>query len=206
MKPRRVSTDPLVAFTLVYSEQRWSVFEEGFSTALFFRTVIFPWGRISAARITVGSVWAVSYLNMKDGKMEEEEGAEEERNPPPEPSRSLTQTRRVQLSPLTDPHPEMMVDKQREQTVTPRSIDLAPSPLPALANNATLIPPTLNLYESPSAPPPSPPRLTKVINDQPLPPSATTSLRPALALLLESPDLKRTGGLGVLSKMKKTLR
>lgn len=38
---------------------------------LFFRTVIFPWERISAARITVGSVRAVSYLDMKDGKMEE---------------------------------------------------------------------------------------------------------------------------------------
>lgn len=39
---------------------------------LFFHTVIFPWGRISAARITVGSVRAVSYLDMKEeGKMEE---------------------------------------------------------------------------------------------------------------------------------------
>lgn len=38
---------------------------------LFFRTVIFPWERISAARITVRSVRAVSYLDMKEGKMEE---------------------------------------------------------------------------------------------------------------------------------------
>lgn len=38
---------------------------------LFFRTVIFSWERISAARITVGSVRAVSYLDMKEGKMEE---------------------------------------------------------------------------------------------------------------------------------------
>ena len=39
---------------------------------LFFCTVIFPWERISAARITVRSVRAVSYLDMKEGKMEEE--------------------------------------------------------------------------------------------------------------------------------------
>lgn len=38
---------------------------------LFFRTVIFPWERISAVRITVRSVRAVSYLDMKEGKMEE---------------------------------------------------------------------------------------------------------------------------------------
>lgn len=50
----------------------------------------------------------------------------------------------------------MTVDKQWEQTGTPTSIDLAGSPLPAFTNNATLIPPTLNLYESPP-PPPSPP-------------------------------------------------
>lgn len=31
----------------------------------------FPRGRISAARITVGSVRAVSYLDMKEGKIEE---------------------------------------------------------------------------------------------------------------------------------------
>lgn len=43
----------------------------------------------------------------------------------------------------------MTVDKQWEQTGTPTSIDLAGSPLPAFTNNATLIPPTLNLYESP---------------------------------------------------------
>lgn len=52
-------------------------------------------------------------------------------------------------------HPEMTVDKQWEQTVTPTSIDLLPPPpTPTLINNATLIPPTLNLYESPTAPPP----------------------------------------------------
>lgn len=38
---------------------------------LFFRAVIFPWEHISAARITVRSVRAVSYLDMKEGKMEE---------------------------------------------------------------------------------------------------------------------------------------
>lgn len=38
---------------------------------LFFRVVIFPWERISAARITVRSVRALSYLDMKEGKMEE---------------------------------------------------------------------------------------------------------------------------------------
>lgn len=38
---------------------------------LFFCTMIFPWERISAARITVRSVRAVSYLDMKEGKMEE---------------------------------------------------------------------------------------------------------------------------------------
>lgn len=39
---------------------------------LFFRTVIFPWERISAVRITVGSVRGpVSYLDMKEGEMEE---------------------------------------------------------------------------------------------------------------------------------------
>lgn len=38
---------------------------------LFFRTVIFPWERISAVRITVRSAQAVSYLDMKEGKMEE---------------------------------------------------------------------------------------------------------------------------------------
>lgn len=38
---------------------------------LFFRAAIFPWERISAARITVRSVRAVSYLDMKEGKMEE---------------------------------------------------------------------------------------------------------------------------------------
>lgn len=48
--------------------------------------------------------------------------------------------------------PEMTVDKQREQTVTPTSIDLAPLPLLFPPNNTTLIPPTLNLYESPHAP------------------------------------------------------
>lgn len=49
----------------------------------------------------------------------------------------------------------MTVDKQWEQTVTPTSIDPAPSPpSPTLTNNTTLIPPTLNLYESPTAPPP----------------------------------------------------
>lgn len=38
---------------------------------LFFRAVIFPWEHISAMQITLGSVRAVSYLDMKDGKMEE---------------------------------------------------------------------------------------------------------------------------------------
>lgn len=38
---------------------------------LFFHTVIFPWERISAARITARSVRALSYLDLKDRKMEE---------------------------------------------------------------------------------------------------------------------------------------
>lgn len=38
---------------------------------LFFRATIFSWERISAARITDRSVRAGSYLDMKDGKMEE---------------------------------------------------------------------------------------------------------------------------------------
>lgn len=38
---------------------------------LFFRAAIFPWERVSAARITDRSVRAGSYLDMKDGKMEE---------------------------------------------------------------------------------------------------------------------------------------
>lgn len=38
---------------------------------LFFRAAIFSWERISAARITDRSVRAGSYLDMKDGKMEE---------------------------------------------------------------------------------------------------------------------------------------
>lgn len=56
---------------------------------LFFRTVIFPWERNSAARITVRSVRAVSYLDMKEGKMEEggvkggEEGKEDGRGRAP---------------------------------------------------------------------------------------------------------------------------
>lgn len=62
--------------------------------------------------------------------------------------------------------PEMTVDKQWEQTVTPTSIDLALLPLPSLTNNTTLIPPTLNLYESPGTPPPFLPRLTKMMNDR----------------------------------------
>lgn len=41
---------------------------------LFFRAVIFPWERISAARITVRSVRALSYLDMKEGKMEDGRG------------------------------------------------------------------------------------------------------------------------------------
>lgn len=36
---------------------------------LFFSSVIFPWEHVSAVRITVGSVRAVSYLDMKEGKM-----------------------------------------------------------------------------------------------------------------------------------------
>lgn len=39
---------------------------------LFFRTVIFPWERISAVQITVRSAQAVSYLDLKEGKMERE--------------------------------------------------------------------------------------------------------------------------------------
>lgn len=46
---------------------------------LFFRAVIFPWERISAARITVRSVRALSYLDMKEGKMEEGGGKGGER-------------------------------------------------------------------------------------------------------------------------------
>lgn len=46
---------------------------------LFFRVVIFPWERISAARITVRSVRALSYLDMKEGKMEEGGGKGGER-------------------------------------------------------------------------------------------------------------------------------
>lgn len=38
---------------------------------LFFGAAIFPWERISAARITARSVRALSYLAMKEGKMEE---------------------------------------------------------------------------------------------------------------------------------------
>lgn len=38
---------------------------------LFFRAAIFSWERVSAARITDRSVRAGSYLDMKDGKMEE---------------------------------------------------------------------------------------------------------------------------------------
>lgn len=38
---------------------------------LFFAAAIFPWERISAVRITAGSVRALSYLAMKEGKMEE---------------------------------------------------------------------------------------------------------------------------------------
>lgn len=38
---------------------------------LFFRAMIFPWEHISAMQITLGSVRAVPYLDMKDGKMEE---------------------------------------------------------------------------------------------------------------------------------------
>ena len=64
--------------------------------------------------------------------------------------------------PVLQRRPEMTVDKQWEQTVTPTSIDPAPSlPLLPSTNNATLIPPTLNLYESPHAPPPSSTRTDK---------------------------------------------
>lgn len=38
---------------------------------LFFRAVIFPWEHISAVQITLGSVRAVSYLDMKDRRIEE---------------------------------------------------------------------------------------------------------------------------------------
>lgn len=81
--------------------------------------------------------------------------------------------------------PEMTVDKQWEQPVTPTSIDLAPSPPPPLANNATLIPPTLNLYESPRAPPPSSTRTDK--NDKWPTPSCLSHLLPVHALALPDP-------------------
>lgn len=54
---------------------------------LFFRALIFPWEHISAVQITLGSVRAVSYLDMKDRKIEErgvkreEEGRREAKLP-----------------------------------------------------------------------------------------------------------------------------
>ena len=48
-----------------------STTESHFSRQLFFRTAIFPWERISAARIRDRSVRAVSYLDMKGEEMEE---------------------------------------------------------------------------------------------------------------------------------------
>lgn len=38
---------------------------------LFFRAAIFPWEHVSAVQITLGSVRAVSYLDMKDRKIDE---------------------------------------------------------------------------------------------------------------------------------------
>lgn len=90
---------------------------------------------------------------------------------------------------VLQPCPEMTVDKQWEQTVTPTSIDLAPRTLPALANNATLIPPTLNLYESPPHHLLFLQGLTKMINDQPLLPSATTR---CLTLAVRGTTLKES--------------
>lgn len=89
------------------------------------------------------------------------------------------------MLPVLQQSPEMTADKQWEQTVPPTSIDLAPSTLPALTNNATLIPPTLSLYESPLFHLPFPLGLTKMINDQPLlplppPPGASCWLSNAL--------------------------
>lgn len=80
-------------------------------------------------------------------------------------------------SPVLLQHPEMAVDKQCQQTVTPTSIDLLP-PTPTTPH---WFPPTLNLYESLRGPLPFLPGLTKMINDQPLPLSATTSLCLTLA-------------------------
>lgn len=81
-------------------------------------------------------------------------------------------------SPVLQRHPETAVGKQWKQTVTPTSIDLAPLAPPILTNNTPLIPPTLNLYEPPTAAPLFPPGLTKMINDQPLTPSVTTFPEP----------------------------
>lgn len=81
-------------------------------------------------------------------------------------------------SPVLQRHPETAVGKQWKQTVTPTSIDLAPLAPPILTNNTPLIPSTLNLYEPPTPTPPFPPGLTKMINDQPLPPSVTTFPEP----------------------------
>lgn len=41
---------------------------------LFFRAVIFPWEHLSAMQISLGSVRAVSYLDMKDSRMGEKKG------------------------------------------------------------------------------------------------------------------------------------
>lgn len=70
--------------------------------------------------------------------------------PEPCPYRDIVLASRAPL--VLQTRPEMTVDKQREQTVTPTSIDLAPAPLLTRSTNTTLIPPTLNLYESPSTP------------------------------------------------------
>ena len=85
--------------------------------------------------------------------------------------------------PVLQRRPEMTVDKQWEQTVTPTSIDPAPS-LPLLPSPTT--PHWFHLHsiymKAPLPHLPPLPGLTKMINDQPYPPSATTSLCLALAV------------------------
>lgn len=85
-------------------------------------------------------------------------------------------------SPVLQQRPEMAVDKQWEQTVTPTSIDLAPLPHPFLLTTPHWFHLHSIYMKSPLPHLPFLPGLTKVINDQPLPPSATTSLCLALAV------------------------
>lgn len=54
----------------VWSENMGSTTESHLLCQLFFRAVIFPWEHLSAMQISLGSVRAVSYLDMKDGRME----------------------------------------------------------------------------------------------------------------------------------------